>query len=62
MVRTLEGLGVFFLLKVPRHRCGGAAGQEDARRELMNLDDDVWTKVNIEFHRDAEDGVFKVSE
>ena len=33
-----------------------------ARRELMNLDDDVWTKVNIEFYRDAQDGVFKVLE
>ena len=33
-----------------------------ARRELMNLQDDVWTKVNIEFYRDAEDGVFKLLE
>ncbi len=33
-----------------------------ARRELMNLPDDLWTKVNIEFYRDAEDGVFKVLE
>ncbi len=32
------------------------------RRELMNLPDDLWTKVNIEFYRDAEDGVFKVLE
>lgn len=31
-----------------------------ARRELMNLDDDVWT--NIEFQRDTQDGVFKVLE
>lgn len=31
-----------------------------ARRELMNLPDDLWTKVNIEFYRDAEDGVFKL--
>ena len=23
----------------------------------MNLPDDLWTKVNIEFQRDAEDGV-----
>lgn len=28
-----------------------------ARRELMNLPDDLWTKVNIAFYRDAEDGV-----
>ena len=33
-----------------------------ARRELMNLRDDLWTKVNIEFYRDAEDGVFKLLE
>ena len=33
-----------------------------ARHELMNLPDDLWTKVNIEFYRDAEDGVFKVLE
>ena len=33
-----------------------------ARRELMNLPDDLWTKVNIEFYRDAEDGVLKVLE
>ena len=33
-----------------------------ARRDLMNLPDDLWTKVNIEFYRDAEDGVFKVFE
>ena len=33
-----------------------------ARRELMNLPDDLWTKVNIEFYLDAEDGVFKLLE
>ena len=33
-----------------------------ARRELMNLPEDLWTKVNLEFYRDAEDGVFKVLE
>lgn len=33
-----------------------------AWRELMNLPDDLWTKVNIEFYRDADDGVFKVLE
>ena len=32
----------------------------DARRELMNLPDDLWTKVIIEFCRDGDDGVFKV--
>ena len=31
-----------------------------ARRELMNLPDDLWTKVNIESYRDAGDGVFKI--
>ena len=33
-----------------------------ARRELMNLSDDMWTKVNIEFYSGAEDGVFRVLE
>ena len=33
-----------------------------SRRELMNLPDDLWTKVNIEFYRDAEDGMFKLLE
>ena len=33
-----------------------------ARRELMNIPDDLWTKVNIEFYLDAEDGVFKLLE
>ena len=33
-----------------------------ARRELNNLPDDLWTKLNIEFYRDAADGVFKVLE
>ena len=33
-----------------------------ARRELMNLPDELWTKVNIEFYADAQDGVFKVLE
>ncbi|MDE0104067.1 MAG: BREX system Lon protease-like protein BrxL [Bryobacterales bacterium] len=33
-----------------------------ARRELMNLPDDLWTKVNIEFYSDAKDGVFKILE
>ena len=33
-----------------------------ARRELMNLPDDVWTNVNVEFYAGAKDGVFKVLE
>ncbi len=33
-----------------------------SRRELMNLPDDLWTKLNIEFYRDAQDGVFKLLE
>lgn len=33
-----------------------------ARRELMSLPDDIWTKLNIEFYRDAADGVFKLLE
>ena len=33
-----------------------------ARRELANLPDDVWTKLNIEFYRDGPDAVFKVLE
>jgi ATP-dependent Lon protease len=30
-----------------------------ARRALNDLPDDLWTKVNIEFYRDATDAVFK---
>jgi ATP-dependent Lon protease len=30
-----------------------------ARRALNDLPDDIWTKVNIEFYRDAADAVFK---
>jgi ATP-dependent Lon protease len=30
-----------------------------ARRALNDLPDDLWTKINIEFYKDAADGVFK---
>jgi ATP-dependent Lon protease len=30
-----------------------------ARRQLNDLPDELWTKVSIEFYRDASDGVFK---
>lgn len=30
-----------------------------ARRQLNDLPDDVWTKVNIEFYKDMSDGIFK---
>jgi ATP-dependent Lon protease len=33
-----------------------------ARRQLNELPDDFWTKVNIEFYRDAQDAVFKALE
>ena len=33
-----------------------------ARKELTNLPDDIWTKLNIEFYSDAADGVFKLLE
>ena len=33
-----------------------------SRRELMNLPDELWTTVNIEYYADAQDGVFKVLE
>ena len=33
-----------------------------ARRELMNLPDDIWTKLNIEFYSEAADAVFKLLE
>lgn len=33
-----------------------------ARKELMNLPDDIWTKLNIEFYSEAADGVFKLLE
>lgn len=32
------------------------------RRELINLPDDTWTKLNIEFYSDAHDGVLKILE
>ncbi len=33
-----------------------------ARRQLNDLPDDLWTKVNIEFYKDAADAVFKALE
>ena len=30
-----------------------------ARRQLQDLPDDLWTKLNIEFYKDASDAVFK---
>ena len=30
-----------------------------ARRALNDLPDEVWTKINIEFYSNPEDGVFK---
>lgn len=30
-----------------------------ARRQLNDLPDDLWTKLNIEFYKDAQDAVFK---
>ena len=30
-----------------------------ARRQLNDLPDDLWTKINIEFYKDASDAVFK---
>jgi ATP-dependent Lon protease len=33
-----------------------------ARRQLNDLADDMWTKVNIEFYRDVPDAVFKALE
>lgn len=33
-----------------------------SRRELMNLPDELWTTVTIEYYADAQDGVFKVLE
>jgi ATP-dependent Lon protease len=30
-----------------------------ARRQLNELPDDLWTKINIEFYKDAADAVFK---
>ena len=32
------------------------------RRLLMEMPDDVWTKLKIEFYRDATDAVFKALE
>lgn len=33
-----------------------------ARRQLNELPDDIWTKVNIEFYRDPADAIFKALE
>lgn len=30
-----------------------------ARRQLNDLPDELWTKINIEFYKDASDVVFK---
>jgi ATP-dependent Lon protease len=30
-----------------------------ARRQLNDLPDDLWTKINVEFYKDASDAVFK---
>ena len=30
-----------------------------ARRQLNDLPDDLWTKISIEFYKDAQDAVFK---
>jgi len=30
-----------------------------ARRQLADLPDDIWTRLNIEFYKDAADAVFK---
>jgi len=29
------------------------------RRQLADLPDDMWTRINIEFYKDASDAVFK---
>jgi ATP-dependent Lon protease len=29
------------------------------RRQLNDLPDDLWTKINVEFYKDAQDAVFK---
>ena len=33
-----------------------------ARRQLNDLPDELWTKINIEFYQDAADAVFKALE
>jgi ATP-dependent Lon protease len=33
-----------------------------SRRQLNDLPDDLWTKINIEFYKDAADAVFKALE
>jgi ATP-dependent Lon protease len=30
-----------------------------ARRQLNDLPDELWTKINIEFYKDPTDAVFK---
>lgn len=38
------------------------AGSVAARRQLNDLPDDLWTKISIEFYRDAADAAFKALE
>ena len=33
-----------------------------ARRQLNELPDELWTKINVEFYRDVVDAVFKALE
>jgi hypothetical protein len=35
------------------------SSQLSARRQLNDLPDDLWTKISIEFYKDAADAVFK---
>jgi ATP-dependent Lon protease len=40
-------------------RAGTLLMPVSARRQLNDLPDDMWTKINIEFYKDAADAVFK---
>jgi hypothetical protein len=49
-----------------RGLCGGSTNRRrhllmpvSARRQLNDLPDEMWTKINIEFYKDAADAVFK---
>ena len=34
----------------------------NARRQINDLPNDLWTEISVEFYKDAKDAVFKVFE
>jgi ATP-dependent Lon protease len=69
--KTGSGLGVPVLVALCRAFLGATRAEgllllahliladRSARRQLNDLPDDLWTKISIEFYKDASDAVFK---